>query len=104
MWCAPARACNSATSMSEGRALQLRVRLAILLFPSLVLVSSGLATLARAADITQTVRLSPAAVKVERGPAGDRVLVGDSKFVTATDPGLPELPYRIVNVLLPEGE
>ena len=90
--------------MSEGRALQLRVRLANLLFPSLVLVFPGLATLANSAEITQTVELSPSSVTIERGTTADRIVVRDDRFLNATDPGLPELPFRIVNVLLPEGD
>ncbi|HEU4928451.1 MAG TPA: C25 family cysteine peptidase, partial [Candidatus Krumholzibacteria bacterium] len=84
--------------------MQLRVRLANLLFLFVVLPVAGPATIARSAEISQVIEFSRASVTVEHGSAGDRIMVRDPQFFPATDPGLPELPYRIVNVLLPEGE
>ncbi len=55
------------------------------------------------ADLTFTLELSAADVDVVRGAAGDRIAVGDPRFVATTDPGLPVLPYRIVSLLLPQG-
>ena len=59
---------------------------------------------AHSAELSQPVDVASFLVTVQRVPEGDRVTVQAPKFIYTTDSGRPELPYRIVNVLLPEGE
>ena len=81
------------------RFLELRLRL--VLVPTLLIAVGP--SVSRAAEITQSIAVSRARVSVERAPAGDRLVVADSKFVYPTEAGQPALPYRLVSVLLPEG-
>ncbi|MCI0453297.1 MAG: C25 family cysteine peptidase, partial [Candidatus Latescibacteria bacterium] len=83
------------------RILELRLRLALSI--SCLLTAFG-ASPGRAAEITQPVEIPRASVSVQRAPQGDRLVVDGGSFTYTTDSGLPELPYRLVSVLLPEGE
>ena len=83
------------------RTIELRLRLAF----SVPFLLSVLAALpARSAEVSQPVDVSASAVAIQRAPAGDRVTIQTPKFIYTTDSGRPELPYRIVNLLLPEGQ
>ncbi len=58
---------------------------------------------AAAADLGYTLRLDPSSITVENGTSGTAVGVRAAGFTTTTDPGLPLLPFRVVNLLLPQG-
>ena len=79
-----------------------RSRLALVI-PILLSVGGLQGALARAADLAYTLELPAANVVVENTAAGDRVRVREAGYVTSTDAGLPEIPYRIVSLLLLPG-
>ena len=84
------------------RTIELHLRLASVVCLSLILLR---AAPARAATVTQTLEFPRASVDVVRAPAGDKIVIRDATRVTyTTDSGLPEIPYRIVSILLPAGE
>ncbi len=90
-------------SIVGGAVRIIELRLRLVFFASVLLIASG-ASPGQSAEITQTVELPRSTVSILRAPGGDRVAVDGGAFITTTDSGLPELPYRVVNVLLPDGE
>ncbi len=84
------------------RTIELHLRLASVVCLSLILLR---AAPARAAHVTQTVEFPRTSVDVVRAPEGDKIVLRDATRVAyTTDSGLPEIPYRIVSILLPAGE
>jgi hypothetical protein len=71
-------------------------------FLSLSLLVLGLPLSAVADDITFTVT-APTRPRVESTPNGDRIVVDGADWDVLREPGLPELPFRVVRVLLPQG-
>ena len=67
-------------------------------------VLSVLGTSVRAEHLEATVRLLPEEVTVKGEDGGARVAVSVEGYERLAQAGLPALPYRIVNVLLPQGE
>ncbi|HXV14504.1 MAG TPA: C25 family cysteine peptidase, partial [Candidatus Krumholzibacteria bacterium] len=75
----------------------------VLCFASLVIACIIGAPLAAAAsDLVFTVT-APERPKVVASAGGDRILVDGAGWDAVREPGLPELPYRVVRVLLPQG-
>ncbi len=70
-------------------------------FSIFVLLIVGVPLSAVAADISFTVN-APARARVATTAAGDRV-VADGDWDVLREPGYPELPFRLVRVLLPQG-
>ncbi|MDH5268447.1 MAG: C25 family cysteine peptidase [Candidatus Krumholzibacteria bacterium] len=68
-----------------------------------MLAVAMLAHVAVASDLSFRVPV-PGDVSVTSAPGGDRVAVTADGWQVSREPGYPELPYRIVNVLLPPGE
>jgi len=59
---------------------------------------------ARAGEIVHVVRLPAEGVTVDRASGFSRVTAGDEQFEEWAEPGRPVVPFRIVSVLLPQGE
>ena len=78
-----------------------RARVSYVLRFALVVVAASLPFPAFA-DVSFTVN-APTRPRVEATPSGDRVVVEGSGWDVVREPGLPELPFRVVNVLLPQG-
>ena len=76
-----------------------RVSSAVRLLPFVFAASLPFPALA---DVSFTVT-APARPRVEATPSGDRIVVDERNWDVAREPGFPELPYRLVRVLLPQG-
>ena len=75
-----------------------RVRVLVPLLLASMVSSAGAATLSHTITLpSESVRLSP-------GPSGMTVSVADPAYMTLADPGSPELPFRVVSFVLPQGD
>ncbi len=69
---------------------------------TLLFVFAAILPLPALADVSFTVN-APARPRVEATPSGDRIVVDERNWDVAREPGFPELPFRLVRVLLPQG-
>ena len=61
------------------------------------------AHIARAADVSYTVRLPKNKVMIESADGSSRVSVEETGYDRLSDAGQPALPYRVFSILLPQG-
>ncbi len=80
-----------------------RLRAIIFILLGFAIAGPHAASTALAADLEYTLELPAADVSVERLAAGERARVADRRYCATSDAGLPEIPYRIVSLLVPPG-
>lgn len=66
-------------------------------------LASLVASPAGAARLSHTVYTGTDALRATPGPGGLAITIDDDEFLFTADPGQPVLPYRLVNLLLPQG-